>query len=123
MDIEAFEVYVGGVGDALQALSHHVGGILGRIAEHGSRLPSREVAQAGAARSDRNGKIKGKEGFTALGLTADDTNGFFAPQTLNQPSRLSCLWLSELRGTRCWKWGDRIIGETADIHISRELSM
>jgi hypothetical protein len=44
MDVEAVEVRAGGGGDALEALSHDVRGILGGEQQDGTTLPGYEVA-------------------------------------------------------------------------------
>src|SRR5438045_3622727 len=44
-----------------------------------------EAAQAWSGGCDGDGQIEGKEGFAALGLTADDADGFVRPEPADQP--------------------------------------
>ena len=57
----------------------------------------REAAQAGDAGGDGDGQLEGQEGFAALGLAADDADGFFRPQPIDEPARLSPDLMRNLR--------------------------
>jgi len=85
MDIEGLEVSAGGMGNALEPPAHDWGGVLRGIEQHRPNLPDREAAQTGRSCGDRDGEIKGEEGFAALWLAADDADGLSHPQSLDEP--------------------------------------
>jgi hypothetical protein len=114
VDVESREVDTGGIGDAFEPLTHDRGGVLGGIEEHGAALPGREVAQAGDARGNGDGKVEGEEGFAAFGLAADDADGLAHPQSLDEPGLLGSLGFGEQRGT---DGGKRLHG--ADLALRR----
>ena len=85
--IEAFEVDTGCGGNALQALAHDAGIILGSKHQHGTTLTGWKAAQAGGTGGDGDGKIESEEGFTTFGFAADDSDRLGAPQAFDQPAR------------------------------------
>jgi hypothetical protein len=103
VDVEAVEVGAGCGGDALEALSHDVWGILGGEQQDGATLPGHKVAQAGGAGSHRDGKIQCEKGFSAFGFATDNTDGLRTPQTFDQPRLFLGLRRGELRRTGCWQ--------------------
>ena len=114
VDVEGREVDAGGIGDALEPLTHDRGGVLGGIEEHGPSLPGREVAQAGDACGNGDGKVESEEGFAAFGLAADDADGLAHPQSLDEPGLLGSLGFGEQRGA---EGGKRLHG--ADLALRR----
>ena len=67
------------------------GGGGGRCAGHLLRdraTRGREAAQAGDAGGDGDGQIEGEEGFAAFGFAADDADGLFRPQFVDEPALL-----------------------------------
>ena len=62
--------------------------VFGGIEQDTAGTAHREAAQAGDAGGNGNGQIEGKEGFAALGLAADDADGFFRPQPIDEPALL-----------------------------------
>ena len=88
-DVEGLEAGAGGAGDPVQALAHQVSGVLG--GEHQDRAGpgGGEVAQARDAGGDGDGEVHRQDGFAALGLAADDADGLFAPQRVDQPLPLA----------------------------------
>jgi hypothetical protein len=85
--VEAFEVDAGCGGNALQALAHDEGIILGSKHQHGTTLTGWKAAQAGGTGGDGDGKIESEEGFTTFGFAADDSDRLGAPQAFDQPAR------------------------------------
>jgi len=85
--VEAFEVDTGCGGNALQALAHDAGIILGSKHQHGTTLTGWKAAQAGGTGGDGDGKIESEEGFTTFGFAADDSDRLGAPQAFDQPAR------------------------------------
>jgi len=65
-----------------------VQGILGGIKQDAAGAADREAAQTGDAGGDGDGQIEGEEGFASLWLAADDADGFFGPQPLDEPALL-----------------------------------
>ena len=84
-DVEVTERRVGGAGDAFEPGAHDVSGILGGEQHDGSWVCGGEVTQARDARGDGHGEVEGEEGFAALGLAADDADGFAAPECVDEP--------------------------------------
>ena len=74
-------------GNALQALAHDEGIILGSKHQHGTTLTGWKAAQAGGTGGDGDGKIEREEGFTTFGFAADDSDRLGAPQAFDQPAR------------------------------------
>jgi hypothetical protein len=62
--------------------------VLGGIEQDPAGPRDREAAQAGGSGGDGDGQIEGEEGFAALGLAADDADGFFRPQPVDEPASL-----------------------------------
>ncbi len=62
--------------------------VFGGIEQYTAGALDGKAAQAGSSCGDGNGQIQGEEGFAAFGFAADDADGFFGPQLLDQPSPL-----------------------------------
>ena len=62
--------------------------VFGGIEQDAAGAPDREAAQAGDAGGDGDGQIESEEGFTAFGLAANDADGFFRPQPIDEPALL-----------------------------------
>jgi hypothetical protein len=75
-------------GNATPAAAHDVQGIFGGIEQDAAGAADREAAQAGDARGDGDGQIEREEGFAAFRFAADDADGFFRPQSLDEPALL-----------------------------------
>ena len=67
MDVEAVEVGAGGRGDALEALSHDLRGILGGEQQDGATLSGHEVAQAGVPEATETARSNARKDFPHLG--------------------------------------------------------
>ena len=78
----------GGGTDAFEAATDDVQCVFGGIEQDATGAADREAAQAGDAGGDGDGQIEGEEGFAALGLAADDADGFFRPQPVDEPALL-----------------------------------
>ena len=78
-DVEGLEVGAGRDGDAFEPAAHDMGGVLGGEQQDRSGLRGSEVTQAWDAGRDGDRDIEGEEGFSALGLAADDADGLLAP--------------------------------------------
>ena len=79
LHVELGETDAGGGADAFEAAADDVQGIFGGIEQDAAGAADREAAQAGDAGGDGDRQIEGEEGFAALGLAADDADGFFRP--------------------------------------------
>ena len=74
--------------DAFEAATDDMECVLGGIEQDAAGAVHREAAQAGGAGGDGNGQIEGEEGFAALGFAADDPDGLFRPQPIDEPALL-----------------------------------
>ena len=88
LDVEFGESGAGGDTDAFEAATDDMERVLGRIEQDAAGALHREAAQAGGAGGDGNGQIEGEEGFAALGFAADDPDGLFRPQPIDEPALL-----------------------------------
>ncbi len=88
LDVEFGESGVGRSTDAFEAAPDDVQGVFGGIEQDAARAADREAAQAGDAGGDGDGQIEGEEGFAAFGFAADDADGFFGPQPIDEPALL-----------------------------------
>ena len=88
LDVEFGKTDAGGGADAFEAATDDVQGVLGGIEQDAAGAADREAAQAGDAGGDGDGQIEGEEGFAAFGLAADDADGFFRPQPIDEPAPL-----------------------------------
>ena len=79
LHVEFGETDAGGGTDTFKAAADDVQGVFGGIEQDAAGSADREAAQAGDAGGDSNGQIEGEEGFAALGLAADDADGFIRP--------------------------------------------
>src|SRR5271163_3610935 len=88
LDVEFGEADTGGDADALEAATDDMERVLGGIEQHATGARDREAAQTGDASGDGDGQIEGEEGFAAFRLAADDADGFFRPQPVDEPAPL-----------------------------------
>ena len=88
LDVEFGESDPGGGTDAFEALTDDMQRVLGGVEQHTAGALDGEAAQAGCSGGDGDGQIEGEEGFAALGLAADDADGFFGPELIDQPAAL-----------------------------------
>ena len=88
LHVERGETDAGRGADALEAAANDVQGILGGIKQDAAGAADREAAQTGDAGGDGDGQIEREEGFAAFRLAADDADGFFRPQPLDEPALL-----------------------------------
>ena len=88
LDVEFGKTDAGGSTDAVEAATDNVQGVFGGIEQDAAGAADREAAQAGDAGGDGDGQIEGEEGFAAFGLAADDADGFFRPQPIDEPAPL-----------------------------------
>ena len=88
LDVEFGETGAGGGADAFKASADDMQRVLGGIEQDPTGPRDREAAQAGDSGGDGDGQIEGEEGFAALGLAADDADGFIGPQLIDQPAPL-----------------------------------
>jgi hypothetical protein len=86
-EVEVLELEAEVSAGLLEAASQDHGSILGGEDEDAAGGVDREAAETGSARSDRDGETEGEEGLSALGLAAEDADGFFAPEALDEPAR------------------------------------
>ena len=80
--------------------------VFGGIEQYTARALDGKTAQAGSSSGDGDCQIQGEEGFAAFGLAADDPDGFFGPQFLDQPALLLGSF-GETPGRLDWKLGHR----------------
>ena len=88
LDVEFGETDAGGGADAFEAATDDMQRVFGGIEQDAARARDREAAQAGSAGGDGDGQIEGEEGFAAFRLAADDADGFFRPQPVDEPAPL-----------------------------------
>jgi len=88
LDVERGETDTSGGADALETATDDMERVLGGIEQDPAGARDREAPQAGSASGDGDGQIKGEEGFTAFWLAADDADGFFRPQAVDEPALL-----------------------------------
>ncbi len=88
LDVEFGETGAGGGADALEATADDMQRVLGGIEQDPTWVGDREAAQAGRSGGDGYGQIEGEEGFAAVGLAADDADGFLGPQLIDEPAPL-----------------------------------
>ena len=70
-----------------------------RVASDFGDLGHGEATQAGRGGSDRHGHVESEERFEALGLSANDADGFGAPEPLDEPALLGGERLELVGGT------------------------
>ena len=88
LHVERGETDAGRGTDALEATADDVQGVLGGIEQDAAGIGHDETTQAGNAGGDGDGQIEGEEGFAAFRFAADDADGFFRPQPLDEPALL-----------------------------------
>ena len=88
LDVEFGETDTGGGADAFEAAADDMERVLGGIQQDATGARDREAPQAGDAGGDGDRQIEGEEGFAALRLAADDADGFFRPQPIDEPAPL-----------------------------------
>ena len=88
LHVERGETDAGRGADAFEAAAHDMQGILGGIEQNAAGTANREAAQAGHAGGDGDGQIEREEGFAAFRFAANDADGFFRPQPLDEPALL-----------------------------------
>jgi hypothetical protein len=88
LDVEFGETDAGGGADTFETATDDVQGIFGGIKQDAAGVADREAAQAGDAGGDGDGQIEGEEGFAAFGFAADDADGLFRPQSVDEPTLL-----------------------------------
>jgi hypothetical protein len=88
LDLELGETDAASGTNAFEAAADDVQGVFGGVEQDAARSADREAAQAGDAGGDGDGQIEGEEGFAAFGFAADDADGFFRPQPIDQPALL-----------------------------------
>jgi hypothetical protein len=88
LDVEFRESSTGGGTDAFEATTDDVQCVFGGIEQDAAGAADREATQTGDAGGDGNGQIEREEGFAALGLAADDADGMFRPQPIDEPALL-----------------------------------
>jgi|SRR5271166_5409469 len=106
LDVEFGEADAGGGTNAFESAADDVECVLGGIEQDAAWSCHGEAAQAGDTGGDGNGEIEGEEGFAALGLAADDPDGFVRPQPIDQPALLLGT-IVEAPGWLDWKLGHR----------------
>src|SRR5208283_5281650 len=79
LNVELGESNAGGGTNAFEAATDDVQRVFGGIEQDAAGAAHREAAQAGDAGGDGDRQIEGEEGFAALGLAADDPDGFLRP--------------------------------------------
>jgi len=88
LDVELGEADAGGGADAIDPAADDMERVFGGIEQDATRACHREAAQAGDARGDGDGQIEGQKRFTAFWLAADDPDGLFGPQPIDEPALL-----------------------------------
>ena len=88
LDVELGEADADGGADAIDPAADDMECVFGGIEQDATRACHREAAQAGDARGDGDGQIEGEEGFAAFWLAADDPDGLFGPQPIDEPALL-----------------------------------
>src|SRR3990167_6832591 len=63
-------------------------GVLCAVQEHGALDADGKAAQTGSAGGDGDSHVEGEEGLAALGLAADDADGFEGPQAVDKPAAI-----------------------------------
>jgi hypothetical protein len=88
LHVEVGETDAGRGADAFEAATDDVQRVFGWVKQNAAGAAHREAPQAGDAGGDGHGQIEGEEGFAAFGLAADDADGFFRPQPIDEPALL-----------------------------------
>ena len=88
LDVEFGETDAGGGANAFEAATDDMERVLGGIEQHATGIGHDEAPQAGDAGGDGDREIEGKEGFAAFRLAADDADGLFRPQPVDEPALL-----------------------------------
>ena len=88
LDVEFGEADTGGGADTFEAATDDMERVLGGIEQDPAGTGDREAPQAGGAGGDGDRQIEGEEGFAAFRLAADDADGFFGPQAIDEPALL-----------------------------------
>ena len=88
LDVEFGETDTGGGADAFKTATDDVQRVFGGIEQNAAGVADREAAQAEGTGGDGDGQIEGEEGFAAFGFAADDADGLFLPQPLDEPALL-----------------------------------
>ena len=88
LHVEFGENDAGGGADTFETAADDVQGVFGGIEQDAAGTADREAAQAGDAGGDGDGQIEGEEGFAAFGFAADDADGLFRPQSVDEPALL-----------------------------------
>ena len=88
LDVELGEADAGGGADAIDPAADDMECVFGGVEQDAAGACHREAAQAWDTGGDGDGQIEGEEGFTALGLAADDPDSLFGPQPIDEPALL-----------------------------------
>ncbi|MEA2738180.1 MAG: hypothetical protein QOH05_1487 [Acetobacteraceae bacterium] len=88
LHVEIGETDAGRGADAFEAATDDVQRVFGWVKQNAAGAAHREATQAGDAGGDGDGQIESEEGLTAFGLAADDADGFFRPQPIDEPALL-----------------------------------
>jgi hypothetical protein len=79
---------IGASADAIEALADDGQSVFGGEEQNTATAGDGETTQAWPGGSDGDGQVESEEGFAALGLAADDTDGFGAPEAFDEPALL-----------------------------------
>ena len=88
LDVEPGEADAGGHTDAFETATDDMESVFRGIEQDATGARHREAAQAGDTGGDGDGHIEGEEGFAAFWLAADDADGVFRPQPIDEPALL-----------------------------------
>src|SRR4249920_396308 len=88
LDVEFGETNAGGGANAFEAATDDMERVLGGIEQHATGIGHDEAPQTAGASGDGDSQIEGEERFAAFRLAADDADGLFRPQPLNEPASL-----------------------------------
>src|SRR5207247_881391 len=86
VEVEWIELDAGGAADPFQPFTDEVRGVFGGVQEHAPWARDREVAQARGPRGHGDRHVESEKRLAALGLAADDPDGFGPPQIFDQPA-------------------------------------
>jgi hypothetical protein len=86
--VEGVELELALVGNGLEALVNDVEGIFSGEEEHTAGPGDTKATQAGSAGGHGGGDVQSEQGFSTLGLSAQDTAGVLGPELFDEPGRV-----------------------------------
>lgn len=84
-DGQRLEASLRGGANALEPLAHHGQGVFSREEQDLSLAMHVEPTQTRRSRSHAHRDVQGQEAFTAFGFAAEDADGAFGPQLVDEP--------------------------------------